>query len=297
MSHAVPYRGRIAPSPTGLLHLGHATTFWTASQRSTAAKGRLVLRIEDLDPARSKPEFAQAAFEDLRWLGIQWQEGPDVGGKFSPYRQSARQPLYLGALRKLIDAGQVYPCRCSRKDLAQLAQAPHDDEPVYPGTCRPATGDAGSGFAVGPDATGVNWRFRVPNGKPVEFVDGRFGQQRFVAGVDFGDFLVWRKDGLAAYQLAVAVDDAAMQISEVVRGADLLKSTSRQILVCQALGLPAPAWYHCPLVTDNRGERLAKRHNALSLRALRASGMEPEDVLKMVAATVEAPNSHRGPDL
>jgi glutamyl/glutaminyl-tRNA synthetase len=290
------YRGRIAPSPTGLLHLGHGATFRTAYQRSIMASGTLVLRMEDLDPQRSKAEFSEAAIEDLRWLGIGWQEGPDVGGPYAPYVQSARISIYRDSLRKLIVAGLVYPCRCSRKDLAQLAQAPHDDEPVYPGTCRPASEMVHSGGIESPERTGINWRFRVPDGQAIEFHDGHFGPQRFVAGEDFGDFLVWRKDGVPAYQLAVAVDDAAMVITEVVRGGDLLKSTARQILVCRALGLKAPAWYHCPLVTDEHGQRLAKRHDALSLRALRASGVKPEDVLRMAAKCGE-PNSHRGPDL
>jgi glutamyl/glutaminyl-tRNA synthetase len=292
----MPYRGRIAPSPTGLLHLGHAATFWTAYQRSVAAAGTLVLRMEDLDPQRSKAEFTKAAIEDLRWLGIRWQEGPDIGGRFSPYTQSARTPIYRDALQKLIDRGLVYPCRCSRKDLAQLAQAPHDDEPLYPGTCRPDSGGVSAKFNDSAQA-GVNWRFRVPDGESIEFYDGQFGLQRFVAGEDSGDFLVWRKDGVPAYQLAVAVDDAAMAITEVVRGADLLKSTARQILVCRVLGLPEPAWYHCPLITDERGQRLAKRHDALSLRALRALGLKREDLLRMAAANSEKPNSHRGPDL
>jgi glutamyl-tRNA synthetase len=290
------YRGRIAPSPTGLLHLGHAATFWTAYQRSIAASGTLVLRMEDLDPQRSKAEFAAAAIEDLRWLGIRWHEGPDVGGPHVPYTQSARHAMYLEALHKLIARGLVYPCRCTRKDLAQLAQAPHDDEPIYPGTCRPGPGGVPAKFDDSAQ-TGVNWRFRVPEGEAIEFKDGRFGPQRFVAGKDFGDFLVWRKDGVPAYQLAVSVDDAAMAVTEVVRGKDLLKSTPRQILVCRALGLPERAWFHCPLVADERGQRLAKRHDALSLRALRALGVKPEDVLRMAAANSEEPNSHRGPDL
>jgi glutamyl/glutaminyl-tRNA synthetase len=291
------YRGRIAPSPTGLLHLGHAATFWAAYERSVAASGTMVLRIEDLDPQRSKAEFAEAAIEDLRWLGIRWQEGPDVGGPYAPYVQSARHAIYLYALQTLFDRGFVYSCRCSRKDLAQLAQAPHDDEPVYPGTCRPGPQTARPAGIENPATTGINWRFRVPDGEAIEFDDGHFGPQRFVAGNDFGDFLVWRKDGVPAYQLAVAIDDAAMAITEVVRGADLLKSTARQILVCRALGLPEPAWYHCPLITDERGQRLAKRHDALSLRALRASGVKPEDLLRMAAANSEKPISHRGPDL
>ncbi len=290
------YRGRIAPSPTGLLHLGHAATFWTAYQRSVAASGALVLRMEDLDPQRSKAIFAEAAIEDLSWLGICWQEGPDVGGPYAPYVQSARHASYLKALRKLIDSGFVYPCRCTRKDLAQLAQAPHDDEPLYPGTCRPDSGGVPSKLDDSA-LTVVNWRFRVPDGVAIEFYDGHFGPQQFIAGKDFGDFLVWRKDGVPAYQLAVAVDDAAMAMTEVVRGADLLKSTARQILICRPLGLPEPAWYHCPLITDEHGQRLAKRHDALDLRALRALGVKPEDLLRMAAANSQKPISHRGPDL
>jgi glutamyl-tRNA synthetase len=291
------YRGRIAPSPTGLLHLGHAATFWIAYQRAMAASGALVLRIDDLDPQRSKAEFTAAAIEELSWLGIRWQEGPDVGGPHAPYTQSERRAIYLDRLQKLIADGRVYPCRCSRKDLAQLAQAPHDDEPIYPGTCRPRLSPARSGDVEASAKIGVNWRFRVPDGDAIEFNDGHFGPQRFVAGDDFGDFLVWRKDGVPAYQLAVAVDDAAMAITEVVRGADLLKSTARQILVCRALGLAEPAWHHTPLITDERGQRLAKRHDALSLRALRASGVKPEDVVRMAAVNPGKPNSHRGPDL
>jgi glutamyl/glutaminyl-tRNA synthetase len=291
------YRGRIAPSPTGLLHLGHAATFWTAYRRAMAASGTLVLRMEDLDPQRSKAEFAAAAIEDLSWLGIRWQEGPDVGGPHAPYIQSECLAIYHDALSKLIDRGLVYPCRCSRKDLAQLAQAPHEDEPLYPGTCRPESNSARFGVAETSTQKGVNWRFRIPDGGAVEFDDGHFGPQRFVAGEDFGDFLVWRKDGVPAYQLAVAVDDAAMAITEVVRGADLLKSTARQILVCRALGFPEPAWYHCPLITDEQGQRLSKRHDALSLRALRALGLKPEDLLRMAGANSAKPESHRGPDL
>jgi glutamyl-tRNA synthetase len=171
----------------------------------------------------------------------------------------------------LLAAGWLYPCRCSRKDLAQAIQAPHNDEGIYPGTCRAA------GFKAS-EETRANWRFRVPDGEAIEFEDGHFGYQRFVAGQDFGDFLVWRRDGLPSYQLAVLVDDAAMRITEVVRGADLLQSTARQILLARALGLASPAWWHCDLITDAAGQRLAKRHDALSLRRLRALGKQPQDL-------------------
>lgn len=162
-----------------------------------------------------------------------------------------------------------------------MAQAPHDedDEPLYPGTCRP--GSKSDEIHVPESPAGLNWRFRVPDGEAIGLEDGHFGPQRFVAGHDFGDFLVWRRDDVPAYQLAVVVDDAAMRITEVVRGADLLRSAARQILIYRALGLEPPAWCHRPLMHDAHGERLAKRHDALSLRALREQGIMPEDVITM----------------
>jgi glutamyl-tRNA synthetase len=239
----------------------------------------LILRNEDLDPQRSRAEFARAMVEDLRWLGIQWSEGPDCGGACGPYAQSERRAHYLEAWRRLREGGFIYPCVCSRKDLAQAASAPNegdaDDEPVYPGTCR----GRAAGAIAGP--AGANWRFRVPDGEAIEFTDLNLGAQRYVAGRDFGDFLVWRRDDVSAYQLAVVVDDAAMRITEVVRGADLLKSTVRQLLLTRALGLAAPDYFHCELVRDAAGVRLAKRHDALSVRHLRESGMAPEKVLAM----------------
>jgi glutamyl-tRNA synthetase len=255
--------------------LGHARTFWIAAQRAAERGGTLVFRNEDLDPQRCRAEFVQAMYEDLRWLGIAWQEGPDCGGPFAPYAQSERREFYLKAWRRLREAGKIYPCTCSRKDLAQSASAPNDadDEPVYPGTCRGLHNEEPR-----EEPAGVNWRFRVPDGEAVEFEDLHLGKQSFVAGKDFGDFLVWRRDDVPSYQLAVVVDDAAMQISDVVRGADLLKSTARQILLCRALGYAVPDHYHCDLVRDEAGVRLAKRHDALSIRALRSEGWTPEEV-------------------
>ena len=287
MSDTSCYRGRLAPSPTGLLHLGHARTFWIAAQRAKERRGQLIFRNEDLDSQRWRAEFAEAMFEDLRWLGISWDEGPDCGGEFGPYTQSERRAFYLVAWKKLRDEAWIYPCTCSRKDVAQAAGAPNegDDEPVYPGTCRPPTARLGhrgtaeaavSAWADGP--AGVNWRFRVPDGEEICFTDLHLGPQRFVAGKDFGDFIVWRRDDVPAYQLAVVVDDAAMEITEVVRGADLLKSTARQILLFRALGLAVPDYYHCDLVRDEAGVRLAKRHDALSIRKRREQGWTPEEV-------------------
>src|SRR5215469_17314477 len=267
------YRGRLAPSPTGLLHLGHAATFWTAYQRARQHNGTLLLRNEDLDPQRSKQKFVDAMIEDLAWLGIEWTPPMVV--------QSERNTLYRETFERLLAAGFAYPCTCSRKELAQMVQAPHedtDDEPVYSGRCRPVGNDASQRLQ---EAT--NYRFRVPDGEAIRFVDGNLGPQSFVAGKDFGDFLVWRKDGLPSYQLACVVDDAAMRITEVVRGADLLKSTARQILLQRALGMPGVAYFHTPLVRDESGVRLAKRHDALAIRTLREQGLAPADVLRRFA--------------
>jgi glutamyl/glutaminyl-tRNA synthetase len=275
------YRGRLAPSPTGLLHLGHARTFWIAAQRAHEHNGKLILRNEDLDAARCRAEFVDAMFEDLRWLGIEWDEGPDRGGPHAPYSQSQRRDRYLAAWQKLRERGLIYPCNCSRKEVAQAASAPNDldDEPVYPGTCRPCRVSADEASAA-PHSfpAGANWRFRVPDSEEIRFTDLHLGPQTFIAGRDFGDFIVWRRDDVPAYQLAVIVDDAEMQITEVVRGADLLKSTARQLLLFRALGLTSPQYYHCDLVRDKNGVRLAKRHDALSIRKLREMGWTPEQV-------------------
>jgi glutamyl/glutaminyl-tRNA synthetase len=276
----VPYRGRLAPSPTGYLHLGHARTFTIAQQRAVDAGGVLILRSEDIDAVRAKMAFAEAMIEDLRWLGLRWKEGPDCGGPFGPYQQSQRRPFYQAAFQRLQAGGWLYPCRCTRSDVLRALQAPHasDEGPIYPGTCRPTAPNLAPSRTETSTTRAPNWRFRVPDGEAIEFVDGGFGPQRFVAGKDFGDFVVWRQDDLPSYQLSVVVDDAAMGITEVVRGADLLLSTARQLLLYRALSCPLPVFYHCPLLTDDSGVRLAKRHDALSLRALRQQGLTPEMV-------------------
>lgn len=317
------YRGRLAPSPTGYLHLGHARTFWVAWRRARAAHGKLIFRNEDLDYQRCRPEFVHAMYEDLRWLGLDWDEGPDlllqsgksgqpgnadISGGFGPYSQSERRSFYLDAWRMLRDSSLIYPCTCSRKDLERALSAPHeetlhgaesnrgaqpgatavqslatDDELPYPGTCREKIGTARDYDSP----AGVSWRFKVPDGETISFDDGYFGRQEFVAGRDFADFLLWRRDDIPAYQLAVVVDDAAMQISEVVRGADLLKSTARQLLLIRALEYSTPAYFHCPLLRDEKNVRLAKRHDALSLRKLREQGVKAEALRKKFVDGVE----------
>lgn len=355
----IQYRGRLAPSPTGFLHLGHARTFWIAWHRARTAQGKLIFRNEDLDFQRCRPEFVNAMYQDLRWLGLDWDEGPDIptqpgktgqfgdpgiGGLYAPYSQSERRNFYLQAWRTLRDSGLIYPCTCSRKDLERALSAPHeeplhgaplhgaidknintggaqargpqharfscdgvempppaypwqsstqpetatlpitaDDELPYPGTCREKITSAKNYDSP----AGISWRFKVPDGETISFVDGHFGPQQFIAGKDFSDFLLWRRDDIPAYQLAVVVDDAAMEITEVVRGEDLLKSTARQLLLVRALGYRVPQYFHCPLMRDENSLRLAKRHDALSLKTIRAQGIDPEAIRKQFSAEMQ----------
>lgn len=270
------YRGRLAPTPTGFLHLGHAATFWKAHQRSRQAGGVTILRIEDLDPHRCQPQYADAAIEDLTWLGLPWQEGP--------FFQSRRRSLYLAAWRKLRDGGFIYPCTRSRKDVARAALAPHEEEPIFPVEWR-TSAEEGMNRA---EPHGSNWRFRVPDGEIVAFDDENLGAMSRTVLRDFGDFLVWNRDDIPAYELAVVVDDLAMGVTEIVRAADLLTSSARQILIYRALGAVPPAFFHCPLVLDKDGRRLAKRDADLSLRALRARGCSPEDVIMQALAEAQS---------
>jgi len=333
----VPRRGRLAPTPTGLLHVGHARTFAVAAERAGSAG--LVMRIEDLDGPRCRPEYTAAALEDLRWLGLAWTEGPDLGGPLGPYTQSERAAWYLDVWRQLEATGLIYPSPHSRRDVEAAATAPHDAVPADPTSATPAgqpplieapRREPGGRRAVGrepppeapinpppPEAPlrstnnpsglqqphppapapifppalrparwdratapgGVPWRFRVPDGRVIEFHDGLCGTVRRTAGVDFGDFVIWRRDDLAAYELAVVADDHAMEIAEVVRGEDLLTSTARQLLLYEALGWQPPAFAHAPLVCDAAGRRLAKRSGGLAIRDLREAGWTPDDVL------------------
>ena len=240
------------------------------------------MRVEDLDGPRVQPGLEARILDELRWLGLDWDEGPDKGGPLGPYRQSGRSGRYAAALDRLRAAGLAYPCFCSRAEIAQASQAPHasDEGPRYPGTCRdlPAR-ERAARAARRPPA----WRFRAQEG-PVSFQDEVHGPCSFDVAATVGDFVVARADGVASYQLAVALDDAAMEITDVVRGDDLLASTSRQILLYRALGLPVPRFAHVPLVVGEDGERLAKRHGALSIGELRERGADPSAVVGMLAA-------------
>jgi glutamyl-tRNA synthetase len=270
------YRGRLAPSPTGLLHLGHARTFWFAAERARAAGGTLLLRNDDLDALRFKLDFVDAMLADLRWLGFAWEE-PMIS-------QSQRRARYRAALERLHAANLIYPCTRSRRDVIEAAGAPHeggaDDEPIYPPQFRPPIDAPLPSLG---ETISVNWRLRVPDSEALVFHDGKFGEQRAVVGRDFGDFLVWRKDDVPSYQLACVVDDAELGVTEVVRGADLIKSTFRQMLLFRMLGWPVPEFFHCPLMNDDHGERLAKRHDSLALRTLREQGVTPAEILAKFA--------------
>jgi len=282
LSHAPAIRGRFAPSPTGPLHLGNARTALLAWLDARSRAGALTMRVEDLDGPRVRPGLEARILEELRWLGLDWDEGPDVGGPHGPYRQSERGGRYAAALELLRGQGLVYPCFCSRAEIAQASQAPHasDEGPRYPGTCRGLPpGEQAARMARRPPA----WRFRVPEG-PVAFQDAFHGTCTFDVAATVGDFVVARADGVPAYQLAVVVDDAAMEVTDVLRGDDLLPSTSRQLLLYRALGLPAPRFAHVPLVVGADGERLAKRHGAFSVGELRERGAGAAAVVGLLAA-------------
>lgn len=273
-SAPTPIVGRLAPSPTGALHLGHARSFLIAWWHARARGGRMVLRIEDLDDGRSRAEHAQRIPYELEWLGLDWDGPIDV--------QSRAHAAHAAALERLLAAGALYPCVCTRAELRSALSAPHagEAEIPYPGTCRDRYADCAAAERASGRAAGL--RVRVPPGL-TRFVDGLAGAQSHDVARSAGDFLVARRDGVLAYQLAVVIDDARQAVSEVVRGDDLLPSTARQIVLQRALGLPHPRWWHVPLVCDARGERLAKRSGATSLAALRERGLDPRALVSFIA--------------
>ncbi|HEY3595663.1 MAG TPA: tRNA glutamyl-Q(34) synthetase GluQRS [Polyangiaceae bacterium] len=275
------FRGRFAPSPTGDLHLGSAASALVNWLWVRSSGGALVLRVEDTDTPRVRADVEGRQLEDLRWLGLDWDEGPDVGGAVGPYRQSERRALYEAAIADLAWRGLTYYCDCSRADIARVASAPHpgDEGPRYPGTCR-EFGMAQRDFRRAPAV-----RLAVPRGEIL--VDDML-QSLVTEDVNaaVGDFVLQRGDGVFAYQLAVVVDDLAMGITHVIRGADLLSSTARQMLLCELLGESPPRYAHHAMVLASGGERLAKRAAGRSLRDERAAGASPEAVVARVAGAL-----------
>ena len=276
-------RGRYAPSPTGDLHQGNLRTALLAWLFARCAGGQFVLRVEDLDRPRVRPGVTQRMLDDLRWLGIDWDEGPDVGGPYAPYTQSERQALYMACLQRLQDAGLIYPCYCSRAEIARAASAPQEDEgPRYPGTCRNLNEEQRRKLEIAGHRPSL--RFRVDDERVVTFRDLLAGRQQQDVQKVVGDFVVRRADGIFAYQFAVVVDDGLMHISQVVRGRDLLASTARQILLYEALGFTVPVFAHVHLVLDREGKRLSKRSQSEGLEPLRAAGATPAQVVGQLAA-------------
>ncbi len=275
--------GRLAPSPTGGLHLGHARTFLAAWLSMRKQGGRLILRVEDLDASRVRAGAAESALVDLRWLGLDWDEGPDVGGSSGPYVQSRRTSVYESVLDSLRSRELVYPCTCTRADVARAASAPHPGEegPIYPGTCRGRTAADAARLGDAPFA----WRLRVPEG-PVAWLDLVQGPRAIDPARDGGDFIVARNGVGFAYQLAVAVDDRMMGVTEVVRGLDLVPSTPRQIVIHELMGWTAPRYGHVGLVLAADGTRLAKRDRALKLETLRAAGADPGRIVGLLACSL-----------
>ena len=316
-----PYRGRFAPSPSGWLHLGNARTALFAWMRARLAGGTFVMRVEDLDAPRTKAEAVAGNLAELHWLGLDWDEGPDLGGPFGPYRQSERLERYAAALERLDSAGALSESYLSRREVAEIAAEEAERKPIGPAGRGPgdselrgggggdghhaglAVDDAGEGPADGSAALygpahrledaevaaqrrahgrGASLRFTVPAGT-IEFVDEVRGPVRLDPLAEVGDFIVRRADGLFAYQLAVVVDDAEMAVTEVARGSDLLTSTAAQLLLYDALGLPAPRFAHVGLLLDVSGEKLSKRHGALALHELEVAGVRPERVVGLLA--------------
>jgi glutamyl-tRNA synthetase len=275
------YRGRFAPSPTGDLHLGSAAAALLCAASARRQGGALILRVEDLDRDRVIPATRATMVEDLRWLGITWDEGPDVGGPVGPYVQSERLPLYEAALTELARAGCTYLCDCSRAEITRVASAPHvgDEGPRYPGTCRPY-GMRDRAFRRPPAV-----RLAVPEGEAgrVEIEDAVLGQRFEHVGDVTGDFVLRRGDGVFAYQLAVVVDDLAMGVTEVVRGADLAASAPRQALLARLLGGSPPRFAHIPLLQGPDGSRLAKRARGMRICDQRARGRDGRELARAIA--------------
>ena len=282
-------RGRYAPSPTGDLHMGNLRTALLAWLFARSANGKFVLRIEDLDQPRTRPGATVRMLEDLRWLGLDWDEGPDCGGLYAPYIQSERGAIYQDYLQRLRATGLVYPCYCSRAEVAQaarIASAPQqgsEEGPRYPGTCRSLTEKQRRDYEERGRRPAL--RFRVDDERSVTFKDLIAGPVTQHVQQAVGDFILCRSDGIFAYQFAVVIDDGLMHINQVVRGADLLPSTARQILLFEALDFPIPTFAHVPLLLDEQGKRLAKRTQSAGIEPLRGAGLTSRQLVGQLVAS------------
>ena len=266
-------RGRLAPTPSGELHLGHAATFLRVQQSIREKNGTLILRIEDVDRLRCKDEFRTSSIECLRNMGITWDEGPEKGGEYGPYTQGEKTQRYKEVLLELKAKGLIYPCSISRRKLRKRGFDRVHGEMLFPSELRDNCEEP-------EDIWGINWRFRVPDGEVISFYDTELEKEvAFKAGVDFGDFIVWRRDGMASYELSVVIDDHDMAISEVIRGEDLLLSTARQVLLYKALKWGLPSFGHCPLLLDETGEKLAKSRGSISLKSILEEGCDWKQML------------------
>lgn len=281
-----PHRGRYAPSPTGPLHLGNIRTALIAWLQARLSGAGFVMRMEDLDENRALEGCDQEIYENLHWLGLDWDEGPEVGGPCGPYTQSERKEFYQAALDYLEEGEQVFRCYCSRKDIREASSAPHKREIIYPGTCRELSREDEAEVQKQKPDRKPSYRIRADD-DIIEFEDqiaGAFAQH---LAHEVGDFVLRRTDEFFAYQLAVVVDDYLMGITDVVRGEDLLDSTARQIWLYRKLGCPEiPDFWHVPLMTDEEGNRMSKRDGSLSLAQLRKEGATPEQVVGRLAASV-----------
>ena len=271
--------GRLAPSPTGALHLGNVRTFMIAWLSARAQKGHVILRMEDLDHPRDKKGAAAQAIADLRWLGFDWDES---------YTQSQRISIYAAALKELLHHQKVYPCVCSRSDVERAQSAPHAGEQLYyPGTCRGRFADWESACRALPEGRLPCWRFVVEKNAQVAFNDSFSGSYTADVSATLGDFPLARHPQGAGYTLASVVDDALMGVTEVVRGDDLLAATPAQILIQRALNLPQPTYCHVPLVVGPDGHRLAKRHGDTRIATYREAGLPPEAIIGALAASCD----------
>lgn len=272
--------GRFAPTPSGRMHLGNLFCSLLAWLAAKQEGGRVVLRVEDLDQERTSPLFARQAEEDLKFLGLCWDEGGSLGGPHGPYEQGKRSPYYQELLERLEALGLVYPCFCSRAEL-HAANAPHasDGEVVYSGKCRSLTAEE---ITLRREKRSPALRLRVPE-ETIAFVDGHYGPVEQNLARDCGDFILRRSDGVFAYQLAVVADDAAMGVTQVVRGRDLLSSAPRQIYLYRLLGFSEPEFAHAPLLLAPDGRRLSKRDRDVSLEALEEKGYTGPQIVGRLA--------------